>query len=739
MLRRVLDIFTRRGPESSEMPPANLLPTSTPLSSPDSYATATESPSHPLDVTATDISSPVAEPKAVPDEPEPYEPEPYEPEPYDKASQLPPELKQHCQIYLEENLYLIALNLFHSLLSSRRHGSNNLTYCPPPSQLASLNTAIIHPKFTTRPREEGWDEVSVESLVYLRSLLARVGPINGRFKEAFRFASSSRGPTPDWPSDDEDLDEDGDDDTHAQLRRRHQEDGVFRRGQDFFHVAGWAFNCSVLYPNRWRHWKQWLEFMLDLLEADLTERHEMDIESGDNEFPMLRDSILASYIGQRSGRTAGGAKWIMSAIFADGSKTSSSIFQEIWVKEHRGSSKNAMNKRKREAVNIEKGNYGGWLDDDSVYSSQASEPPTPQKRRTHSGHTASQDFQALEPTFVESIPLRQRLFSLLSYLCHYLPRPPLDLSDLYQRFETTTKSLPLPLFTAFVNNHPSTLRLESQISILQGVLLLLMPSSAPSPARVDPAREDGISARILERCFLPFAANTLAADDNAKVSVLLEHLAQIVWREEPAQFAAGGVKERLSAAVEKGVAARSAKVKRKKTGARGGRGSGSGGEDPDAEARIVLEMSGKRLLAMAELIAADGQDRSEQEDGEDEEEEEDEDEVPVGMEVDEDEGDIDPTFVTARDGLSSTDDDDDDDDLEVGDTIEAQLEQEQEEEEEKHYCLCRRVSSGNMVACDGAACPHEWFHWKCVGLRAEPRGKWFCPDCRDKLRGRRKR
>jgi hypothetical protein len=23
-----------------------------------------------------------------------------------------------------------------------------------------------------------------------------------------------------------------------------------------------------------------------------------------------------------------------------------------------------------------------------------------------------------------------------------------------------------------------------------------------------------------------------------------------------------------------------------------------------------------------------------------------------------------------------------------------------------------------------------WFHYGCVGLEKEPKGKWFCPDCR---------
>lgn len=53
--------------------------------------------------------------------------------------------------------------------------------------------------------------------------------------------------------------------------------------------------------------------------------------------------------------------------------------------------------------------------------------------------------------------------------------------------------------------------------------------------------------------------------------------------------------------------------------------------------------------------------------------------------------------------------------------------------QEETYCFCNGPSFGHMVACEYEKCPHEWFHFKCVGLTSEPKNEWFCSDfCRIK-------
>ena len=44
------------------------------------------------------------------------------------------------------------------------------------------------------------------------------------------------------------------------------------------------------------------------------------------------------------------------------------------------------------------------------------------------------------------------------------------------------------------------------------------------------------------------------------------------------------------------------------------------------------------------------------------------------------------------------------------------------------YCFCNYISYGNMIKCDNPNCKREWFHFHCVGLKNQPKGKWFCSE-----------
>ena len=59
---------------------------------------------------------------------------------------------------------------------------------------------------------------------------------------------------------------------------------------------------------------------------------------------------------------------------------------------------------------------------------------------------------------------------------------------------------------------------------------------------------------------------------------------------------------------------------------------------------------------------------------------------------------------------------------------------------EPKYCVCNRVSFGEMIACENEGCAVEWFHFACVGLSSDAKikGKWFCAACTAERRKQKK-
>ena len=49
---------------------------------------------------------------------------------------------------------------------------------------------------------------------------------------------------------------------------------------------------------------------------------------------------------------------------------------------------------------------------------------------------------------------------------------------------------------------------------------------------------------------------------------------------------------------------------------------------------------------------------------------------------------------------------------------------------EMTYCYCKGPDEGNMIGCKNPDGLIEWSHWDCLKIKAAPKGKWYCPDCR---------
>ena len=352
-------------------------------------------------------------------------------------------------------------------------------------------------------------------------------------------------------------------------------------------------NCSVLYPRRWQYWLPWLEFMCDVLEADWTERERIDLEAyeannqvGDIPTTSRQQSIMLMYMDQKGSRQ-GNYKTIIKALLADGSNLSSTSFPEVFDKEPRGRRKET-NKRKREELDLENDKFGDYFDDDAV-SSGPSEPPTPQKPRDP---RRSPPLGISNPGMAESIPIRLRLFKILS-LVTYTLRPPSELQDLYADFAAALKLLPLPVFSLIVSQRVNPLLPETHVTLLKELFYLLLPGSHKDPHKIDPDGEaqGSLTMPMMEHCFVIHPANTVAVDDNAKLSLVVESSLQLLWLADTLQYT-----ESFAKAVEKGIKARETKPKKKRTG------KAKAVDSEDAYSLEVLTNSTERIQQLLEVL-----------------------------------------------------------------------------------------------------------------------------------------
>jgi inhibitor of growth protein 3 len=55
-----------------------------------------------------------------------------------------------------------------------------------------------------------------------------------------------------------------------------------------------------------------------------------------------------------------------------------------------------------------------------------------------------------------------------------------------------------------------------------------------------------------------------------------------------------------------------------------------------------------------------------------------------------------------------------------------------EDDGSSNYCICGRSDGddSDYIGCDNDNCRIAWYHLACVGLKAVPKGEWFCPECR---------
>ena len=282
---------------------------------------------------------------------------------------------------------------------------------PAPEHIAIICSLLVHPEYTTTNPTDNDRCIPALALTLLRDLLSIAGPLNANFEEAFAFPEANT-----RASRLEVNYRDGNIDTFdsPRIKGAAAQHGLWKSAKDVWHVVGWAFNCSVCYPKRWKYWKVCLEFLLDVLETDWKERERLDQEEYEvrkakdpkatMKYTLLAKSLLMQYLAKCED-VSGEVKRVVKAVFAEGSDDSLRLFPEIFADEVRDRDPKGRHKRKRDDFNnLPYAEY----DSDGVFGSSPSRS-SPAPSQNTSDEPIMMPFG--DP---EALKLRQRVLALVS-------------------------------------------------------------------------------------------------------------------------------------------------------------------------------------------------------------------------------------------------------------------------------------------------------------------------------------
>ena len=481
-------------------------------------------------------------------------------------------------------LDLQALNLLLALVTSGALPPSHLAaIVAPPHFLSFIATLSVHPVLTTRARSGDRAEAASLASYYLKVVLESVGPIGSNLSDAFKFGSpalSSRRitrkgrRTNDAESPKNEHDDIVNDLAHV--------GSLWVCGEDLWHVIGWAFNCSFLHERRWDVWRDWTEYMIDVLEVDWNLR----VTSASED---VGQSILVRHI-QGETKVAGRDRRILRAVFADGTGRAANEFREVWPNETKELKREGDLKKAEKKIDIEADDYGDYMDEDHEAdfedSPESSGPRSrsPTKRGRKGGaNNALHDTNYLGD--VDSLHLRLRILALLSQVSVHAPQCFISTRGLYDILLEHIRPLPLSAFALIIC--PAGLRyfsVSAASSLTQYILLTIISANAPQPP------SDHLNQEVLEQCYLPWEANSAGVVENAKVSLCVETLLRLLDKEGALEGT-----ESLLKAAENGVKARRNKL----NGRRGKGGRQSGGET--AGDLVWLDGSAQRIRAVVKI------------------------------------------------------------------------------------------------------------------------------------------
>jgi hypothetical protein len=365
--------------------------------------------------------------------------------------------------------------------------------------------------------------------------------------------------------------------------------------------------------------------MVQVLEKDWDDRKAMDVdeegieegqESPEWKWLNLRESLLVVYLEDLRRERKDVLKEAMRALmaFTVEDTLDSKVYQEIFERELAPPPGKSKRKRAATAGKPEPEEFqslADWaLDEEFGSEDEEAETrgsPTPRKRTTI--RTASrkpgrprittppkaQSFRVSD-SLTETVLVRLRLFRLLSAAAAWIPDLSFTVEDLYHTFTERVCTVPLPMFRLFIDSLPAAYAMYSfiHVCLLRHFAEKLLTHKRPDPEDVNPDIKGGISPMVVAKCFLPYAADRVMVEENAKASLVLESMSWYIYQ-NVLDITPEEIKQ-LGSAVGKGIKAREDKIKKRNAGLTAA----------DREAREILDRSTRSLRVFVQVLEASG-------------------------------------------------------------------------------------------------------------------------------------
>lgn len=476
-------------------------------------------------------------------------------------------------------------------------------FLAPPAYIALASSLVVYPKITTQTSSRDAQRGSNAALRYLQCIHATLdGPAYLAIRKAFSFPeeqtrrrlhshrSAAASVSPERGGDIERI-----------SGEAANEKCLWTRAEDFWHIIGWAFNCSVAHKKRWDRWKPWLAIMLSFLEADWEFCVKKSKHDESQQELLLQESLLYHYIiGNSDTANRGARRRIVKAILAVATPESFKDYPEVWEKETAAPRRKKADDQPLREVDFESNQMGDYDSDEDM---QDVTNDTSDEENSTSAAGVESDFQTMADVVqslggMDAIELRQRLLAMVSnpYSMHRyhlltndklaqvavaLPTHFTTISDFFDNVLEDFIQLPTSIFQILL----STLKLPGlfQVAFNCNLLHPLVTGKLPNYFQHHPTQEE------LEAILLPIKATTQSFAANAKISLILEQIV-IFMMSQDILIATDSLRQ----AMEKGIKTRS--------GVYGtGRGKRGNAQEED-QAKDIMNACSDRLLGLLEAL-----------------------------------------------------------------------------------------------------------------------------------------